>query len=204
MARPNFDAPRELHISANDLLHSPVTQRALVNHEQGKWVHEVSEASLRMVDVCGNTKGVLLLVKDHLQDLQSAFRRISASEAAVEDKFEAHTLHRKRLRKDMMKRMRSLKGIKNKCIVGSDLSDVDQTLVVVVKVLREVRVTTMAILKRVDSPRLWEKCDAVTLQTANKRLETEETAIEDLEFELESMFRRLIQTRVSLLNILTK
>lgn len=46
-------------------------------------------------------------------------------------------------------------------------------------------------------------CDVMALQSANKRLEAVEIAIEDLEAELDCMFRRLIQTRVSLLNILT-
>lgn len=49
----------------------------------------------------------------------------------------------------------------------------------------------------------WEKCDAVVLQRATKRLEEVEMAIEELEEELECIFRRLIRTRVSLLNILT-
>lgn len=45
--------------------------------------------------------------------------------------------------------------------------------------------------------------DRAALQRADNRLEAVEIMIEDLELELECMFRRLIQTRVSLLNILT-
>ncbi|KAA8528807.1 hypothetical protein F0562_036162 [Nyssa sinensis] len=209
MLRPNFDALRDLHNSANDLLHLPIIQRALVHHQQEKWVREVSEASLRMLDVCGTTKDVLLLVKDHLQDLQSTFRRTSIGESGVENKFEAYKLHRKKLKKEMLKCLNSLKGMKKRCIT-SELSAIDHNLRVVVSVLREVRVTTISIVEslmslmlmpspyrksnmesfaskfmRTNSLKLWGKCDGMALQTANKRLEAVEIAIDDLEVELE-------------------
>uniref|UniRef100_A0A6N2LFE6 Uncharacterized protein n=1 Tax=Salix viminalis TaxID=40686 RepID=A0A6N2LFE6_SALVM len=40
MALPNFNALRDLHNSANDLLHSPEIQQVLVNQKQEKWLHE--------------------------------------------------------------------------------------------------------------------------------------------------------------------
>ncbi|GLT99951.1 hypothetical protein SLE2022_173540 [Rubroshorea leprosula] len=65
----NFNALRDLHNSANDLLHSPMIQKALLHQGHKKWMHEVSESSLRMLDICGISRDVLLLVKDHVQDL---------------------------------------------------------------------------------------------------------------------------------------
>ncbi|XP_055821805.1 uncharacterized protein LOC129890249 [Solanum dulcamara] len=236
MTLPNFDALRDLHDSANDMLHSPVIKREIAHQGQEKWTHEVSEISLRMLDVCGTTKDVLLLVKDHVHDLKSTFRRISVAEnTTTENKFAPFHCHRKKLKKEMLKRLHSLKGMKNntKCI-DSSLSSIDNNknnLMVVVNVLREVRVATMSILEslmalmsmpspnstrktskgyfgsklllRVNSLSSWEKCDAMTLQCANKRLEAVELAIEDLEGELQCIIRRLIRTRVSLLNLLT-
>ncbi|KAL7175020.1 hypothetical protein ACSBR2_028761 [Camellia fascicularis] len=122
MSPPNFDSHRDLHNSANNLLHSPIIQHALVHHKQEKFVHDVSEASLRMLDVCGTTKDVLSLVKDHLQDLQSMFRRIPIGETEIENKFADYNPHRKKLKKEMLKRMRLLKGMKNnKCMMNADL-----------------------------------------------------------------------------------
>ncbi|XP_059285799.1 uncharacterized protein LOC132039311 [Lycium ferocissimum] len=233
MALPNFDALRDLHDSANNMLHSPVIKQEITHQGQEKWAHEVSETSLRMLDVCGTTKDVLLLVKDHVHDLKSTFRRISVGEnATTENKFAPFHCHRKKLKKEMLKRLHSLKGMKNntKCIDSSSSIDDKNNLMVVVNVLREVRVATMSILEslmalmsmpspnttrktskgyfgskllRVNSLSSWEKCDAMTLQCANKRLEAVELAIEDLEGELECIIRRLIRTRVSLLNLLT-
>lgn len=258
--RPNFDALRDLHDSANDLLlHSPVIKKSIANHHgQQKWVHEISEASLKILESCGNTKDVLSLVKDHLQDLQSTFRRVVAGAAAGtannnnNSTFAGFSIQRKKLKKAVLKRLESLKGMKNKknknkCNIifttsddGDDVMSINQELNVVVNVLREVRMTTMAIVESLVSLmsipispnnnnnnnnyeegsnskpnklllllRLFEsnksrnqinrlyECDAT------KRLEEVETAIEDLEEELECIFRRLIRTRVSLLNILT-
>lgn len=243
MARLNFLALRDLHDSANDSLHSPITIRAIAGHKQEKWVHEVSEASLRMLETCGNTRDVLSFAKDHLHDLQSAFRRrvgiADSSAAGAANNFSGYSRERKKLKKAMLRRLHSLKEMKNKCIRSSSSSSsspdvsspLNQNLVAVVNVLRQVRMATMAIveslmslmsmpnakrhsksnrgffearLSRVDSlSSWWENCDTSMLQEASKRMQAVEMAIDDLEEELNCIFKRLIQTRVSLLNILT-
>ncbi|CAI9753346.1 unnamed protein product [Fraxinus pennsylvanica] len=230
MSRPNFDALKNMHDSVNDLLHSSMTKQKIAHHGEEKWVHELSEASLKLVDACGATKDILLLVKDHLQELQSTFRRISVNETTVVgNQFAAYHHHRKTLKKAILKRLKSLKGMKNKKIAAPVGAAAEHcSLVVVVNVLKEVKATTMSIveslnplismpkpnrksnkeafkfkLTRVNSLSLWEKCDIPAIQTAIKRLEAVEIIIENLEADLECMFKRLIRTRASLLNILT-
>ncbi|CAK7346061.1 unnamed protein product [Dovyalis caffra] len=227
MALPDFNALRDLHNSANDLLHSPEIQQVLVNQKQEKWLHEVSEASLRMLDVCGISKDVLLLVKERLLDLQFTLRRKRVSKPDISTKLAAYNLYRKKLKKETLKCLKSLKGMKGKSIT-SDVSNVDNNVMVVVEVLREVRVTTITIVESLLSlisipwldqgsskgsfmrstflrsgQSLCDFCDETALHSANKRLQAVEIAVEDLEVELQCMFRRLIQTRVLLLNILT-
>ncbi|OAY22540.1 uncharacterized protein LOC110606785 [Manihot esculenta] len=231
MSFPNFNALRDLHNSANDLLHSPEIQQVLVQQKQEKWVHQVSEASLTMLDVCSISKDVLLLVKEHLLDLQFTLRRKSFShQPNINAKIAAYNHYRKKLKKATLKCLRRVKGMKNKSsVVTSDTSTIDHKLIVVVEVLREVRVITISIVESLLSlisipwldqksskgsfrsklfrsgsqkQRLYEICDETALQSANKRLEAVEIAIEDLEAELDCIFRRLIQTRSSLLNLL--
>ncbi|KAK6131417.1 hypothetical protein DH2020_034842 [Rehmannia glutinosa] len=235
MSRPDFDfdSLSELHDSVNELLHSPTTKIKIIHHGQQKLAHDVSEASLKMADSCAAAKDLLLLAKDHLQNLQSAFRRISAVEHAG-NSFAPCRLPRKQLKKAILKRLHSLKGMKTTFAAASPPppAEEDRSLVVVVNLLKEVRATTLLIVRsllsliaipnpdgksdsgrkdpifrikltRVDSLSFWEKCDVTDIRMVTKRLEEVEMVVEEMEGELQDMFRRLIRTRASLLNILT-
>ncbi|CAI9117063.1 OLC1v1018387C1 [Oldenlandia corymbosa var. corymbosa] len=155
----NFIALRNMQDSVNDLLHSPGIKTATVHREKKKFVHEISEASLKMVETCGNTRDVLLLVKDHLHDLKSTFRRVSVGPATTDmttaaadgtgNKFSGYTSERKKLKKAMLRRLNSLKMMKSINNNGSSTTNVSSShdLVVVINVLREVRMATMAIVE---------------------------------------------------------
>ncbi|QCD89261.1 uncharacterized protein LOC114167275 [Vigna unguiculata] len=224
MAPLDFVALKDLHNSANSLLHSPLVRQGFVHEREEKWVDDVSESSLRMLEVCGISKDLLLQVKEHLQELQFTLRRASIGDEGIEEKITACNRYRKKLKKETLKCLKWLKkGIKSERTV-SPMNE--QKLVLVVDVLREVRVTSISIveslLSLVSSPWLDSKSgkrsfrskfvrvsvhcsdDAMVIQSANKRLAGVRMAIEDLEVELECIFRRLIHTRVLLLNILTK
>ncbi|KAK6939258.1 Protein BPS1, chloroplastic [Dillenia turbinata] len=185
--------------SANDLLRFHRIQLTLPHSQQERWIHEISEASLQMLDVCGSTMEQDGFQKSHrlLQSIQ------------------------KKLKKETLKCLRALKAVKNRSIT-SQLSPKAHKINVIVGVLREERVTTIAILESLFSiitmpspcPKfpdsisetvlsLHGKCETTTLQTARKTLEAVVITIEDLEGELECILKRLVQTRVLLLNILT-
>ncbi|KAH1086169.1 hypothetical protein GYH30_017916 [Glycine max] len=178
MAPLDFVALEDLHNSANNLLHSPMVQQAIFHQIEEKWLDNVLESSLRMLEVCGISKDVLLLG------------------------------------------MKSQKATMHPPMIN------EQKLFLVVDVLREVRMTSICIveslLSLVSSPWLDKKIretkvrhikaftydmiyyDAMVLQSENKRSAGVRMAIEDIKVELEFMFRRLIHTRVLLLNILAK
>ncbi|CAK8570801.1 unnamed protein product [Lathyrus sativus] len=225
----DFDALKDMQNSANDLLHSPIVQQELVNQREEKWVNYVSESSLRILEVCGMSKDVLLFVKEHLQELQFTLRRASIGEPGIEEKVTSHNCYRKKLKKETLKCLKWLKGVKSKTQALHPPMK-EQKLTLVVDVLREVRMTSISIveslLSLISTPWLESKhggkrtfaskfvrgslqnCDddifdTMMLQSAKKRLAGVQIAIEDLEVELECMFRRLIHTRVLLLNILT-
>nr|XP_043619078.1 uncharacterized protein LOC122590964 [Erigeron canadensis] len=202
-------------------------------HDQ-EWVQKVSESSLKMLDSCGTIKDILCLVKGHIQELQSTFRRASLGES--ERKLTAYCFQRKEMRKQMLKRLNSLKKV-NTCTGGLDETPIDDNLMVVGNVMKQVRKTVVILLEsimllmsmpnpslkttkkvincngafaakvkftRVNSLSQWEDCDDVqTIQSAIERLEAVESAMEDLEVELGCIFKRLMRTRVLLLNILT-
>ncbi|KAL3641077.1 hypothetical protein CASFOL_016045 [Castilleja foliolosa] len=140
MSRPNldFDSLSEFHNSVNELLRSPNTKLQIINGGHKKWAHQVSEASLRMADSCAAAKDVLILAKCHLQNLQPAFRRITATETAG-NTFAPHRLPRKQLKKAILKRLHSLKGMRS--TYSAVLPPPENSLAVVVDLLKEVRAT---------------------------------------------------------------
>ncbi|KAL4575410.1 hypothetical protein LXL04_022253 [Taraxacum kok-saghyz] len=230
----SFESLKDLHDSVNNLLHSPDMKRVLSHHKQDqKWVQKVSESSLKMLDSCGKTKDILSLVKGHIQELQSTFRRASHGEA--EKKLSAYCFQRKELRKQMLNRLNSMKKT-NTGSTSHDDAPIDDNQIIIGDVLKEVRETIVILLesimslmsmpnpspsptkmmmncngvfsgkakfRRVNSLSPWEDCDVQALQSAVERLEAVESAMEDLEVELECIFKRLMRTRVLLLNILT-
>ncbi|XP_021756131.1 uncharacterized protein LOC110721301 [Chenopodium quinoa] len=232
---PNFTELRDLHKRANDLLQSSQVQQALGQHHQEATttsVREISEASLEMLDLSGITREIHSLVKEHLQELQHTLRRakFEAGGSDFEAQMSAHGLYRKKLNKELAKCLRTINGSKNKYFT-SDLSLIDQNLIVVVHVLREIRRATISLVesllnllsfpttisivhsqrslssslaskfRRVNCQRLLERCDSMEIRMANKRLEEVEKTMEDVEVELECIIRSLIHTRVLLLNI---
>lgn len=237
MASPDFDfeSLNELHDSVNELLSSPGMKLEMMDQRQEKLAQEVSEASLRMADSCAAAKDLLLLAKDHLQSLQSAFRRIAAAtnDDHAASSIAPHRLPRKQLKKAIMKRLDSLKGMKSTFAeTAAPAAEEQRSLAAVVKLLKEVRATTLSIVRsllsliaiphpgskpdsgrrdpifrikltRMDSLSFWEKCHVSDVRTMMKRLEEVEMVVEDMGAELEEMFRRLIRTRASLLNLLT-
>lgn len=237
MSRPDFDfdSLNEMHDSVNEILSSPGMRLEINGHRQEKLAQEVSEASLKMADSCAAAKDLLLLAKEHLQSLQSAFRRIAATNDGGEHAAIApHRLPRKQLKKAIMKRLDSIKGMKHTFAseAAAEEEEDRKSLAVVVKVLKEVRASTLSIVRsllsliaiphpgsktdpgrrdpifrirltRMDSLSFWEKCEVSDIRTMMKRLEEVEMVVEEMGAELEDMFRRLIRTRASLLNLLS-
>ncbi|XP_047959588.1 uncharacterized protein LOC125204874 [Salvia hispanica] len=231
----DFASLNEFHDSVNELLSLPDMKLAVSDRRQEKLANDVSEASLKMADSCAAAKDLILLAKDHLQSLQAAFRRIAGAADHSGGSIATHRLPRKQLKKAIMKRLDSLKGMERSTFSSSASAaeeEKQQSLASVVRLLTEVRATTTAMVRslmtliaiphpgrkaessrrdplfrikltRVDSLSFWEKCDVSDVRTMMKRLEKVEMVVDDMAAELDDMFRRLIRTRASLLNIIT-
>ncbi|KAF2617222.1 hypothetical protein F2Q68_00040939 [Brassica cretica] len=142
-------------------------------------------------------------------------------------KIAAYNRHRNKLKKETLKCLNTLKSIKGGGRGTLVMQRIEQNLLFVAEVLKEVRraIVTMVEslfslvcipwLERKQSKRsmfsiftmrfccLDDVWDEVAVQSASTRLEAAQIAVEELEIELGCIFRRLIQTRVSLLNIIT-
>ncbi|GAU29850.1 hypothetical protein TSUD_223960 [Trifolium subterraneum] len=237
----------DLYISLEDLLNMTSTQKAISHNQGEKFVEELMDGSVKILDVCGITRDTMLQIKENVQSLHSSLRR-RKGDSNIETSVVEYNLFTKKMKKNVTKLIKSLKQMESKFGASSILNQ-DQEVVAVIRILREVIVMNMAIFQSILSflvgsasksnaakwfklaklmhkkvvceeksenfnelqcveaslsTLLREGSNVAKMQVAHERLETLENAIEMIESGLETVFRRLVKTRVCLLNIITQ
>ncbi|KAG4993991.1 hypothetical protein AAZX31_11G114400 [Glycine max] len=71
---------QDLHECVEKLFQLPLIQEALHHERQEKWVDELLNGSLRLLDGCTNAKDSLLHTKECMRELQSVMRRRNRTE----------------------------------------------------------------------------------------------------------------------------
>ncbi|XP_034684155.1 uncharacterized protein LOC117913323 [Vitis riparia] len=236
----------ELYNCMDELLSLPSTQQALSLHQHEKWVNELLDGSVSLLDICGATRDVISQFKENVGDLQSALRRRKGG-LCIESSINNYICSRKKMNKDAKKLLAAIKKMVNKG-GASPLLDKDHQLSSMISVLREVNIMSISIFQSLllllstpvlkSRPSRWslvskfmhkgvvacqekhqnmelenvditisaissEEADLEKMQIAHQVLKALEISIEDLDNGLESMFRRLIKTRASLLNTIS-
>ncbi|KAH8509689.1 hypothetical protein H0E87_011453 [Populus deltoides] len=222
-----------LYECVEDFLQLPLTQQTLSNEQQKERGEEVLSGSLLLLDMCSTTRDVFSSMKECLQELESSLRRRKGGESGFASEVEAYIMSRKRLDKTIRKCFKNLKSITSAVdavslltevreisleIFQSLLSMVSQTKArssshawsVVSKLFQSKRVSCEAELnefKKIDAELLVLKSskdiNSVQVQNALKGLEALESNIQEAVEELEAVYRRLLKTRVTILNILS-
>ncbi|KAK2995104.1 hypothetical protein RJ640_020744 [Escallonia rubra] len=240
-----LDGLKDLHEGLHDLIQLPSVQQALSHQKSG--ADEVLDGSLRLLDICGIARDVLLLTKESIQGLESSVRRKRGGESGLSGEVSAYLRSRKKINKMVSKCIRSLKD-SEKCCSAISL-DKDRDLVAIISLLREVEAISFSVLKSVLShvsgtktttkqsgwslvskfmqtkrvscdiqgetnehevkmidgalyafQRSSEGLDIEAVKNVQKRLQSFEFAVQELEEGLESIFRCSVKTRVLLLN----
>ncbi|XP_068653919.1 uncharacterized protein [Aristolochia californica] len=239
----------DLYQSIDDLLQLPLTQQALLACTKKKFVDEMLDASLRLLDSCAIARDVMLQMTDAVKDLQLALRRRVAPKKQILEK--AISTYMSLAKNIKQKATKCLKALKIQKFDFSSLSDGSQLHIVeVISVIRDARSFAISILEQllsfvsVSNPRCMKASSIVlkwigsgrvacneeaekmndmemlhaslsvlcsqksekeseNVQNAQEQLKASLDGIQGLEIGLNLLHRRLIQTRVSLLNILS-
>ncbi|GMI96866.1 hypothetical protein like AT2G17080 [Hibiscus trionum] len=234
---------QDLYDYVDMLLQLPLAQQALAQEQQRKWVEELLDGSLLLLDVCGTAKDALMQTKECTQELQSILRRRRGVEGLSND-VRKYITCRKAVRKAICKALKNLKHMENK-LSSSSFSNDDETVAVIstLKQVEEVTISTLeSLLSFISGPDAESKSSRWSLvsklmhqkkvmceeeqkineivnaeatvrsliksgnmkhvENVQNELQNSEMCIQDLDEGLESLFRRLIQARVTTLNIL--
>ncbi|CAL1372938.1 unnamed protein product [Linum trigynum] len=211
----NLNGLQDVYDCVDQLLQLPTTQQALINDQN--CFNELLDGSLRILDLCNTAKDALSQLKESVAELQSAIRR-------REDGLEGETRRYLKSRKNVIKAIQKvLKGMDSKKSTSSNNVETVSTLKeaesAVVKVLEclltfisqtSSKPSSWSLFKRVAAVATTENefsdVDAALKMNSSGEevqvhLKNLQPCIQDLEEGVESLFRRLIKTRASILNI---
>ncbi|KAE8655008.1 Detected protein of unknown function [Hibiscus syriacus] len=233
----------DLYNCVREIIISPKTQSQLVQYQNGKLVEEALDESVTFLDTCGRGRDLLLAMKQHVQTLQSALRR-RRGDSSIETQVAAY-IKFKTAKKEVAKCLGALKKLDRKFGSSSTALDVDQHLLMVIKVLRETSYITISVflslllffsvpsrvagwskvtkliptrlLSNEREVKVMTEAGSVDLafhsingllkngeaEMVQRMLKALDATIDGLEAGLDSVFKCLIQNRVSFHNIIT-
>ncbi|CAN1134734.1 hypothetical protein LINPERPRIM_LOCUS15920 [Linum perenne] len=203
---------QDVYDCVDKLIQLPSTQQAMINEQ-----NELLDGSLRVLDMCNTAKDCLSQLKESVADLQSAIRR---RQGDLVSEIKRYLNSRKTVKKAIQK---ALKGMETKKSTSSN-NMLIETESVVVEVLGSLLSfisqsnsksnswslvsKIMAAKKNEVSANEFAEVDAClktskSTEEIQSHLKNLQPCIQDLEEGVESLFRCLIKTRSSILNILS-
>ncbi|ESW08149.1 hypothetical protein PHAVU_009G022700 [Phaseolus vulgaris] len=141
----NLTSLLDLQECIEKLVQLPLTQEALVQERQEKWVDDLLDGSLRLLDACTETKDALLHTKECTRELQSTIRRRRGGEVELTVEVKKFLTSRKVVRKAIFKALENLKGNATKSNLA--ITNKDYQTMALVTLLKEAEVITFSIFE---------------------------------------------------------
>ncbi|PRQ25102.1 hypothetical protein RchiOBHm_Chr6g0279931 [Rosa chinensis] len=135
----------DLHNCVNELFQLPLTQEAFVRERNEKWVDELLDRSLRLLDVCTAAKDALIHTKECAREIQSTMRRRRGGQSGFTNEVKKYFASRKVVKKAICKALVTLKSCEKKSSFSS--TNKDSVAVALVSVLREVEAVSLTVFE---------------------------------------------------------
>ncbi|KAL6561022.1 hypothetical protein OROGR_003812 [Orobanche gracilis] len=129
-----------VHNCIDDLLLLPHTHQVFARESREKWVEEVMDGYLSLVDACATAKDFVFHSKGHVASLLSVLRRRRDT-----DDLSEFISSRKKTKKMIRKSLRDITSLKNKSSVLA--LDKDHETIAVISMLKEAESTTLELIE---------------------------------------------------------
>lgn len=129
----------DLHECIDQLLELQSTQQIILNECERDWVGQVMDGSLRLLDVCGIAKDILLQTKESVQAFQSVLRRKRGHTAVFVSEVSKYLTSRRNTKKATRKCLKNL--------MSQEDSEKDHENVTVAKMLLGADQTTLKVFE---------------------------------------------------------
>ncbi|TMW84156.1 hypothetical protein EJD97_025706 [Solanum chilense] len=214
----------ELYKCVNALLNLPQTLQAFSQYRLGKMVEDLLDKSVRLLDLCGTTRELVLQYKENVRDLQSSLKR-RKKDSTTESSITKFTSFSKKIKKEAKRLVVVLKQMDQETERALVPKDADHDTVDMIKTLKEANAMRISMFQMflcfLSVPLLKPKVSKWSLVSrllVNKgrlgcegqeekmdletRLEPFEAHLDNFENGLEGIYRCMSRSRSSLLNIL--
>ncbi|XP_075092016.1 uncharacterized protein LOC107795557 [Nicotiana tabacum] len=125
----------KLYKCIDDLLNLPQTLHALSQSLHAKWVEDLLDKSMRLLDLCGTTRELVSQCKENVRDLQSSLRR-RKGDSTTDDNVTRFYSFSKKIKRNAKRLVLTLKQMDQDTTV-SVLLDADQDTIAVIRALKE-------------------------------------------------------------------
>ncbi|OMO55734.1 hypothetical protein CCACVL1_27051 [Corchorus capsularis] len=126
-----FTRLAELYNNIEEIIQS---QKALHHQQNIKLVEEALDDSVGLLDACGDARDLIMMMKEQVQELQSALRRRGGDSSCIQSTIHEYISFRKKLIKKIAK---SLKALKKLDANYTNICSLPVKVLMVVKALRE-------------------------------------------------------------------
>ncbi|GKV34761.1 hypothetical protein SLEP1_g59438 [Rubroshorea leprosula] len=135
---------QDLHDCVDNFLQLPHPQETLAQQKNRKWVDELLDGSLQLLDLCSSAKDFVLQAKESSSAFQSVLCRTQGGEADIAAEVKKCLASRKAVKKAINKALAKLKTMRAECTFSP--SDDNKTKAIV-GMLKQVELVTLSVFE---------------------------------------------------------
>ncbi|XP_051216648.1 uncharacterized protein [Lolium perenne] len=192
-----FSRLGDMYCSIEEIMCLPSNQ--VCSSQQRKMLDGEMECSLELLDLCNAMHAEFAELKDIIQDLQVAIRK--GDDATIQVGIQSYSRLLKKAKKHFKKTTKMVTSYKEDCRMVRLLSEAREITTSLLESTLHLLSKQIATPKRSLVSKAFQKKNSVVCK--EEQMQTLGCSITDLEAGVGLLFRRLVQNRVTLLNILS-